>query len=208
MKRSSDSVCPGLLVSARIAFVLMFAAGCARIHAPKFSPRDAAAKALEQYDTNHDGRLDAAELERCPALKHSLPRFDKDGDGFLTVDEIADRLAMYRRQEVGLVAVSCRALMDGRPLAGAEITFVPEAFLGPAAKPAVGTTNGLGHAVMTVENSSLLGAPPGLYRIEVSTKNAAGEETLPARYNVQTVLGEEVAADLPSSGISLHLKSR
>src|ERR1700730_337093 len=85
--------------------------GCSsrgRVQAPRLSPRSAAGKAMELYDTNHDDRLDATELGRCPALKNSLARFDKDGDGCLSADEIASRLSSYGKSKVGLIAVSCK----------------------------------------------------------------------------------------------------
>jgi EF hand len=182
--------------------------GGARVHAPSLSPGSAAAKAMEEYDTNNDGRLDAQELDRCPALKNSLARFDKDNDGFLTAKEIADRLASYQKNGVGLIALTCKVFLDRRPLAGAHVTFVPESFLGSAFKPAKGVTNDTGKAVMKVEGANTPGVPCGLYRIEVSKQNPSGRETLPAKYNAQTTLGEEVAPDLRSSGITLRLRSR
>jgi hypothetical protein len=163
---------------------------------------------MELYDTNHDDRLDATELERCPALKNSLARFDKDGDGCLSADEIASRLSSYGKGKVGLIAVSCKVYLDRRPLAGAHITFIPEAFLGSTFKQATGVTNESGKAAMAVKESNLFGVPAGLYRIEVSKKDASDREMLPARYNAQTTLGQEVAPDLPGSGITLRLGSR
>jgi hypothetical protein len=163
---------------------------------------------MEEYDTNHDGRLDARELERCPALKNSLTRFDKDGDGSLSTEEIRTRLALYRNKAVGLTAVSCKVFLDRKPLPDAQVTFVPETFLGRDFRPASGTTSATGKAILALAGQKTPGLPYGLYRIEVSKKDAGGRELLPAKYNAQTTLGEEVAPDLGSYGVTLRLSSR
>src|SRR5207245_2875774 len=79
---------------------IALAAGCTpankrRVDAPSFSPSAAAKKAMEEYDTNKDGFLDAAELEKCPPLKAALEKIDTNKDGKLTADEIEARLRTY-----------------------------------------------------------------------------------------------------------------
>jgi hypothetical protein len=147
------------------------------------------------YDRNNDGYLDAEELERCPALKGCLKELDKDGDGRLSEREIADRLATYRDSKIAVLSVRCRVTLDGEPLAGATVTFVPETFLGPAVQEAVGVTDEQGSAVMRRPNKKLDGMNCGLYRVEVSKKDGDGAETIPAKYNKLTTLGAEVGPD-------------
>jgi hypothetical protein len=43
----------------------------------------------------------------------------------------------------------------------------------------------------------LPGVPYGFYRIQVSRKDAEGKETIPARYNSETTLGQEVGPRTP-----------
>ena len=44
--------------------------------------------AMKTYDTNHDGQLNAAELEQTPGLKAALKEVDANHDGQLNAGEI------------------------------------------------------------------------------------------------------------------------
>jgi hypothetical protein len=179
---------PGVTV-----FVLLCAAGCggpAPVEAPGLDPDAAATQAMAAYDRNHDGYLDARELEACPALKSSLKGLDKDGDGRLSKEEIAERLREFEDSRVGLFVTTARVVMDGKPLADVAILFEPEAFMGSSIKPARGTTDGSGRALLRIEGSDLPGCHYGFYRVRLSRKDASGKETIPAQY--QNTLGTEV----------------
>jgi hypothetical protein len=171
--------------------LVLLAAGCgggggAGSGIPQFSPADVGAAALAEYDANKDGALDAKELEKSPALREASKRgLDKDKDGRVTADEIADRMRIFK--EEGMIgSVFVQVTLDGNPLAGAAITLTPEKFLGSAFQPTTKTTEPTGTTIFPA-------APFGFYRVEVSKKGAGGNETIPARYNTQTTLGREVA---------------
>lgn len=184
----------------------LFCCGCSRgVTPPKLDPQAAAQEALTEYDANKDGYLDAGELRRCPALYDSLKSMDTDGDGKLSAEEIAARLEKIRESKVALVGTSCSVILDGRPLAGATVTFVPEPFMGPSVKPAAGVSDEAGTVTLRVDGQSLPGCHCGFFRITVSKKDG-DHETLPERYNTQTVLGQQVASDL-RGGIKLRLDS-
>jgi hypothetical protein len=179
--------------------------GCSRgAEVARVSPHDAANQALAEYDTNKDGALDAKELEACPALLSALKKLDKNKDGKLSADEIAERLA-YFQQDMPL-DVSVEVMLDGKPLPGATVTLVPEKFMGPATKPASAVTDEGGTGQFRIEGS---GEPVarGYYRIQVS-KNVGGRETVPAKYNAQTVLGQEVVPEAEGRGSSLTIRLR
>jgi hypothetical protein len=72
---------------------------------------------------------------------------------------------------------------------------VPEAFFGESRRTVCGRTDQHGVVDFLVEGQDQLGVPQGLYRIEVSKPDAAGRETLPARYNTHSQLGQEIAFD-------------
>jgi len=76
------------------------------------------------------------------------------------------------------------------------VTFIPEKFMGTAVKPGTGTTDTNGKVMPTVADAPSAGMNLGFYKVEVSLKDTAGKETLPARYNSQTTLGQEVAPDV------------
>jgi hypothetical protein len=172
---------------------VLLAAGCAggSSAGPRFSPADAAAAALAEYDANKDGALDAKEVEKCPSLREGMKQgLDKNKDGRVTPDELTERLQMFLEGGIGSVFV--QAYLDGAPLEGATITLTPEKFMGPTFKPATGTTQETGTTMMQIDGQAAV--PYGYYRVEVSKKDSGGKELIPARYNTQTTLGREVAS--------------
>jgi hypothetical protein len=188
--------------------LVLLAAGCSRgggAAVPQLSPREAADQALAEYDANKDGALDAKELEACPGLLGAVKRVDKDGDGRLSGDELADRLTIFQQQGM-LSDVAVEVTLDNRPLVGATVTLVPEKFMGESYKPATATTDETGIGSFTTE-----GAGPavalGYYRVQVS-KNAQGQESVPAKYNTKTVLGQEIAPDVEGRGSANTVRLR
>jgi hypothetical protein len=167
-----------------------------RLEQPAMSADDVARKALEEYDTNNDGFLSAEELDRCPALKNSMELLDTNKDGKLSAEEIAARIRYYQELKVALISVRCAVTLDGKPLPGATVTFVPEKFMGMGAKPGTGITDSTGKAMLALTDPPAAGMNLGFYKIAVSLKDATGKETLPARYNSQTTLGQEIAPDV------------
>ena len=189
-----------------LAGLVLWAAGCSGgSGTDRVKPHDAGAQALADYDTNKDGFLDAKELEACPALLSALKKIDKNNDGKLSPDEIAERLAYFQQSGMQLNVVA-DIYLDGRPLGGATVTLVPEKFMGPTTKPATATTDDGGTGVFRIEGS---GDPvaPGYYRVKVS-KNVGGRETVPAKYNEQTTLGQEIVPEGAGRGSMLTVRLR
>jgi hypothetical protein len=198
----------GLAATALVAALL----GCTpraggRIEAPSLSPSDAAAQALATYDTNKDGLLDAKELEKCPALLGALDELDKNKDKKLSPDEITAALQEMRDSKIGILSVDCQLLLDGRPLRGATVRLVPEAFLGSSFKPAEGLSQDDGNVMFRTAGYDVDGVPCGFYRIEVSKKDPSGRELLPSRYNSATTLGWMISPVM-RGGLHLKLTSR
>lgn len=195
-----------------VGAALLSVTGCggvgqeSRVSPPAFSPEQAAKEAMAQYDSNRDGFLAGQELESCPALKNNLTSLDTDKDGRLSESEIAEGLRNNQKQGIGLMTVRCRVTLDGSPLAGATVRFVPEGFLGSGFKPASGITNGRGMTEPTTEGRQTPGLAPGFYRVEVT--NAEGQPELPARYNRTTELGQEINSVTARGPINLALTSR
>ena len=164
--------------------------GPRRIAAPSFDPENAATKAMTQYDANRDGFLDAEELDKCPALKNALKQLDTDGDGRLSREELLHRLQQFKKTDVGVFSTTVKVRMDGEPLVGALVEMEPEPFMGSSIKPAQGTTDDSGRALMRIAGPEPPGCNFGFYRVRISQKDASGEELVPDHF--QGTLGIEV----------------
>jgi hypothetical protein len=189
--------------------------GTAFVKQPSISPSGAGKLAMEQYDTNHDGKVAGDELEKAPSLKAALARLDTDGDGGVSADEVAARVNVWKGMEQGMTTVPCHVTLDGQPLVDAKVTLEPETFLGDEMKAAYGTTNQFGATAPVIPKDQRPdpklpgGAQFGLYRVRIS-KVVNGKETIPARYNKETILGQEVSYDDPGikgNSVSFVLKS-
>ncbi len=165
--------------------------GCGNSLPPRVLPEkpdpSAASKAMELYDTNRDGFLDAKELEGVPGLKAALKRVDTNHDGKISQQEIADRIKYWADSCAGRSPVRCRVTHNGKPLAGAKVVFVPEKFLGGTIQSGSGPTDQSGHANIScpyAADPTVQGLSPGFYRVEITKEG----EKIPAKYNSETTL--------------------
>ena len=191
-----------------LAVALLVVVGCS--HGPSavsrasVSPSSAAAAAMEQYDADHDGKLSGAELDACPAIKSAVDKIDPGNEG-VNAEKLAARMQTWQKG-VARLGVNCTVLHNGEPLAGAEVKFVPEKFLGTSYPTGEGKTAANGGAEITLpasEKDNRPGMPPGFYRIEITK----GSE-IPAKYNTATTLGQEIALDNKTmrAGLTYDLK--
>lgn len=184
--------------------------GCGNSVPPRVVPdlpdASAPSKALELYDTNHDGLLDAKELEQAPGLKAALKQVDTNNDGKISEQEIAARIQAWAELRNGRIQTNCLVLHNGKPLAGAKVLFVPEKFLGGTIQPGSGTTTVSGFANVSAPyaaDPSVQGLAPGFYRVEITKEG----EKIPAKYNTETTLGAEVAGGWDArNGLSFDLQ--
>ena len=140
--------------------LLAVCSGCSqrRVRAPEFNPVAAARQALTDFDANKDGSLDAEELAKCPSLLAAKSAIDQNGDGQLSEAELLARLRSYASSRDVVKLFPCRVVLDGQPLAGAEVTLLPENFLGPTFKVCLGKTLGDGDAVVSAEDVKAKGS--------------------------------------------------
>ncbi len=186
-------------LAAPVCFCLVFLAGCAQrprgVDLPSVDPSEAAEFAIEHYDVDHSGAIDAAEMASCPPLVVARASYDVDSDGQLSADEIEGRLTRLYGPGAAMTGVDCAVAVGGRSLHGATVKFRPVEMLGESVKPAQGLTDESGLARIALEEEALpddlKGAAlmqPGLYHVEITHPKVA----LPARYNTATELGFEV----------------
>lgn len=189
------------------ATLLAGMAGCgggpSRVTAPSISASGAASKAMTEYDKDGDGFIAGAELDAAASLKAAMATLDLDKDGKVSADEIEQRIETWQATKLGLMSITCRVTLDGKGVDGATVTFEPETFLGDNVKQGEGFTSGGGLATVSIlkENRPSPDYPPGLqfgfYKVKVS-KKTNGTETIPAKYNTETTLGQQISNDDPA----------
>lgn len=188
-------------------------AGCSRFppapKRPHLDPARASQEAMAQYDANHDGKIDTAELAASPPLREALEMADADRDGALTAKELRERMEAWASSPTIVETQSTTVTLDGQPLAGATVTYEPEKFMGPAYQPTSALTDATGTASIPGQDPKYPGLYLGVYRVRISKKRD-GQETIPARYNTQTELAKEIAPDSPSTQrlLRFDLKSK
>jgi hypothetical protein len=184
-------------ISRRLNCILCFAAlstavGCGDRRTYLVDPEVSSKAAIEQYDKNGDALLDETELKACPALLNALRAFDDSKDKKLSREEIAEEIDYMYQRNSGLTAITCSVALDGSPLSGATVKFVPEKFLGDEIKTAEGITNSSGIASMSIPAEELpkelrrtSALRVGIYRVEITHPM----KKLPAKYNTESELG-------------------
>jgi hypothetical protein len=190
------------LTAAALVMTASCAGGPAPVRPPAIDASEAGELAIDEYDTSGDGAVSGQELEAAPGLKAALSRLDTNGDKRVSAEEVTARIEHWQATGMGLTSFGFTVTLDGRPLEGASVTLEPEAFLGDDIRSAVATTDMFGTAGPSVpkEQRPTAATPPGvqlgLYRVKIS-KLVGGNETVPARYNTHTTLGQEVSPDVP-----------
>ena len=124
---------------------------------------------------------DVKELQASPPLMDLLQNLKAQPSGHpdtLTEADIAGRLEEWVKSSTTLLPAIPTVWLDGRPLAGATVTFEPEPFLGPSYRSHKGETNGAGIARLDPDLQDFPGVHVGLYRIRIS-KTADGKEIVP-----------------------------
>jgi hypothetical protein len=195
--------------------VLVASQGCfyraPRAEAPSIDAGAAADRAMQLYDKDGDGELDKQELEACPGLLAAIKVYDADGNGKISRDELANRIASWKSTSAAVQTVEVRVLLDGKPLGGATVTFVPEPYLEGALHPGAGETDANGATNISMSPDLL---PPTLKRIRAMNAGTYKVQvthpsiSIPEKYNKQTTLGREVSRQTTSSPEQFELTTK
>ena len=196
--------------------IMMFwLAGCdrkpTRAEVPALDPSSIASGAMAAYDTNGDGSIAGDELEKAASVTDHpqlhVKVIDKNTDGQISKDEIQSRVQTWIDHKTGFLTFSCFVKMDGQPLEGATVKYVPEPFMGGVVDQAQGVTDANGGAVMAIAQDKLPanlkgahGMRTGFYKVEITHPATS----IPAKYNTETILGHEVASDSVGSITVTH----
>jgi len=197
---------------ALLAVILLTQSGCLnepkRISAPSIDAVAAGQEAMKLYDKNNDGKISGAEFDKVPCLLMSLPIIKSTKEKGITAADITTRIKAWQQTKIGRIgSVNAMVTRNGKPLVGAVVKFVPEKFLGSDVPVCTGTaptgSDGSAEITETVPAGEPKGVPPGYYRVEITMPDGS----IPAKYNTQTIFGEEMYPDLRrSSGYNYDIK--
>jgi hypothetical protein len=104
---------------------------------------------------------------------------------------------------MGQTSIYCEVTLDGAPVGGVSIKFVPEEFMGGVIQEASDVTSlsGVCSPTIPLEKRSAPDIPPGIqlgfYKVVISKKEG-DQELIPAKYNTETILGQQVSPDDPA----------
>ncbi len=170
--------------------VLLVTVGCqgdVRTTAIKADPAAAGKVALDNYDSNSDGQINASEVANSPALQSAMSRVDTNRDGQISADEVAARIQKYDELSE-FIAGEVRVTRNGKGVVGANVTMTPEVFMGEGFPTYRGTTFDGGSAPMQTDPPTP-GIAVGFYKVTIETPDGA-----------QSTKGVEIADDTPSAG--------
>jgi hypothetical protein len=195
-----------LACATAIATLTSCSSGPQRVKAPRIDATKAAQKAMDLYDTNHDGKLSQEELARCPGVLINMDRYDANHDKMLDEEEFRTHLAQLLKSGTGATELACIVTSKGKPLTGAKVVFEPEPYLGNEIQTAEGTTNNYGsaslgmppeHAPAALKNMKLI--QYGTFKVRVTHPSI----NIPAKYNNETTLGYETNPGEPTVSFAL-----
>jgi hypothetical protein len=186
------------LVAAGTAVAI--AAGCARrparVTPPRIDASRAASAAIRLCDRDGDGTVSPSEAAASPGLAAAFEPIDTNHDGRLVAAEIAARIADWANHGVGIVTQPVHVMWNGKPLAGGRVELVPEPYLTAWLKPAASAIAPNGSSSPSLPPQDL---PPGLrkgmhcgfYTVRITHPT----RTVPDRFDRESALGIEVRPD-------------
>lgn len=183
-----------------------------RIQAIDVNPGRLSDEVIAQFDSDGNSALSESELVAIPPIHDQWSTTDTDGDGQLSQAELRYLFEHVFSTQVGLLPARCRVTINGRPLAGADVRFVPPKVLEGVLPPASGVTGEDGTTTLrlapedmpdNIPNPRMAVMRPGIYMVEVTHP----DEQIPAEYNTQTKLGKLVYTKvLNGPPLSIDLK--
>ena len=170
--------------------------GPAKITFPTVDASAAAAGAIQEADKNGDAAISKEEAAAVPSLAAEFGKYDTNGDGKIDAAETESRIATWTARGPKVVPINFYVKLDGRSFEGAEVVLEPEAFMGDVLAKGVSKVSASGACGPTVPTELLSKEIPfgmfcGLYRMKVTHP----DKKIPAKYNEQTQLGIEVSPD-------------
>jgi hypothetical protein len=160
-------------------------------------PAETTKAMFQALDNNSDGSIQGDELGGCPGLAASLGAWDTDGNKGVSTAEAQQQFEKWKAMRVGAINASTTLNLNGNPLRGAKVEWVPESWMGSNFPTATSTTDPSGRAIAKVaasgdRDASLGdGLPPGFYRLVIT------HPEVPEKYRVNSQAGIMIAPNDP-----------
>jgi len=174
---------------------------------PAMDAASAAQGAMVAFDADGDGVL--SKSEACMGMSNSFARYDMDGDGSATPEEVKSRFEKWSDGDTGMMNLRVQVSHRGQPLTEATIEMTPYEFLGENFLPSEGKTDSYGYAFMAIPKDQLPesqqlshGMQVGLYRVSISHP----ERKIQAKYNDETELSVDLSPGEANTGVQFRLK--
>ena len=190
-------------------FAVVFSiGGCGQaVKIPKADAEKIAQMAIELYDLDKDGAIGGKELEAAASVASAIVELDSDGDGKVVADDISYAVNSWNESGTQVGMANCIVTKSGKPLKGATVTFEPE----PFHEGTLGTVSGVcgsdGSVKLVCDElaaTGLEGIPTGFYKVRI-THQVGGKESIPAKYNTETTLGQAISPNQRSTNIDFRL---
>jgi hypothetical protein len=167
-----------LLVGAIASFPLVVGCGNSppeAVTAPRYSPQKFASSLLERCDADSSGSISKEEATKAPGLVANWDRYDTNGDGAISADEIAARAQVWVDRRDGMVSIRCVVKQKGQQLGDVTVKLIPDESLEGVIHPAETVSHDSRSSSLSIPpelkseaHKNIAGMQYGLYRVEVS----------------------------------------
>lgn len=145
------------------------------VGAPRYEPQKFASSLLQRCDADSSGTISKEEAAKAPGLVADWDRYDSDGDGALSADELAARAQVWVDRRDGMVSIRCVVKQQGKQLGNVTVKLIPDESLEGVIQPAETVTHESRSSSLSIPpelkseaHKKIAGMQYGLYRVEVS----------------------------------------
>ncbi|WP_425396999.1 hypothetical protein [Aeoliella sp.] len=145
------------------------------ISVPDYNPPSFAQAVVAAADADSSASLSKQEAASLPGIASRWDRYDTDGDGALTIEEIEQRAQKWVDRDVAIGVVGFKVMHQGRQISQVSVQLVPEEVHNGAILPGMGESQEHRDGYFHIPNDlkgekwkDRRGIQLGLYRVEVS----------------------------------------
>jgi hypothetical protein len=142
---------------------------------PKYDAQAFASALLQRCDADGDDSLNKQEAEGAPGILSGWSKYDTNGNGAVSRDELQARVEHWSSLGDGLIPITCDLRLRGRRIGNVQVKLVPDEAFDGVVQPAMTISDPNRATFLSIppdlklpEHSKLTGMQYGLFRVEVS----------------------------------------